>query len=140
MNNPPRRLLADFAAIPQWGRQFERKENDMKPTRDDIVKAIADINAENRWLEEFDPEYDEPALFWANLFDPFGAFIVDGWGRTAGEAMAFAWIFAHDYDAVCEAHVDESVPAEVKDGWRFELGRPGEPYRSPPDSPSFGNA
>src|SRR6516164_3525307 len=81
------------------------------------VIAIGKVQAGD-WI---DPT-DEPAAWWCRLYDPAGQCVGDGDARTAGEAMALAWIAARAPDALHRGRVEiGEVPYEVPDGWRFEV-------------------
>jgi hypothetical protein len=99
----------------------------MKPTRDEILEVIADIEADT-WI---DPSGDELMFYWCNLYKD-DMCVGDGSGYSPGEAMAYAWVHAHDPEALCRNHVTEDIPLSVGEGWCFELGRPGEPLHRPP--------
>jgi hypothetical protein len=57
-----------------------------KPTRTEILDVIATIDA-GAWIDTCG---NELMYHWANLFDPNGVFLGDGFGSTPEEAMAYA--------------------------------------------------
>jgi hypothetical protein len=109
-----------------------------RPTVTDILMAIARVNAGD-W---FDPYDDDPLrcrpLYWAcDIYDPSGARAGNGCGRSAGEAMAMAWLLLHALDAIGERPMDiGEVPFEIPAGWRFELSLPWRAKRTPSDAAS----
>jgi hypothetical protein len=94
----------------------------MKPSPADIDLAIqlAELGG---WL---DPSDHSPGLLWhCDLIGPDGTRYGDGDARTAGEAMALAWLAYWQPDALWLERVElGSVPYNIPDDWRFELTPP----------------
>lgn len=74
---------------------MKRTEVFSRPSVVDITIAVARVNAGD-WFDPYEHE-DEPLryqpLYWAcDIFDLGGKHAGDGCGRSAGEALAMAWI------------------------------------------------
>jgi hypothetical protein len=103
-----------------------------EPTVTDILIAVARVNAGD-W---FDPYDDDPLrcrpLYWAcDIYGPSGGRAGDGCGRSAGEALAMAWIMVWALDAIGARSIEiGEVPLEIPAGWRFELTPPWRAKRT----------
>ena len=99
----------------------------MKPRPADILVAIGKI-ATGDWVDPL----DAPICWTCHVYAPDGGRAGDGSGRTAGEAMAVAWILVWDCDAFDRGRrvVPGSIPFDIPEGWRFELS---PPWQSKPE-------
>jgi hypothetical protein len=108
---------------------MKRTEVFSRPSVVDITIAVARINAGD-WFDPYEHD-DEPLryqpLYWAcDIFDLGGKHAGDGCGRSAGEALAMAWIMLWALDAIGARPIEiDEVPLEIPPGWRFKLFRRG---------------
>jgi hypothetical protein len=104
---------------------MKRTEVFSRPSVVDITIAVARVNAGD-WFDPYEHD-DEPLryqpLYWAcDIFDLGGKHAGDGCGRSAGEALAMAWIMLWALDAIGERPIEiDEVPLEIPPGWRFKL-------------------
>ena len=85
---------------------MKRTEVFSRPSVVDITIAVARVNAGD-WFDPYEHD-DEPLryqpLYWAcDIFDLGGKHAGDGCGRSAGEALAMAWIMLWALDAFASA-------------------------------------
>jgi hypothetical protein len=95
------------------------------PRRSDFVTALEKAAR----LQFIDPS--TTLIAWAaRLYDPEGKEIGFGLGDTAGEAMVFAWLTAHDPDILIDGELNpenwlEFSPHRVPRDYRFKVLPPG---------------
>jgi hypothetical protein len=95
----------------------------MKPSTVDILAAIG-VAVSGDWP---DPGnwFGDP-LWGCLLYDAADKCVGDGDGRSAGKALAFAWLSVWAPDGLWKAEINPgSVPFNIPNDGRFELMPPG---------------
>jgi hypothetical protein len=96
-----------------------------RPAYADFVTALEKAAR----LQFIDP-CTQPISWAARLYNPAGKEIGFGLGDTAGEAMVFAWLTAHDPDILIDGELNpenwlEFSPHRVPRDYRFKVLPPG---------------
>lgn len=103
------------------------KNQNMRPTREEILKVVEVINT-GAWL---DPSDDELSYWHCDVYNEKGTYGGNGVGRSQGEAAAYAVIHTLAPDALIDNHVGAIDLDKINDGWSFKYTAPGQEWTHP---------